>query len=92
MQEKIEQTIKKTIISLKDNIVDLDDQILLFGRSDALFDSVGLVSFLIELEEKIYDEFGKNITLADEKAMSQKTSPFINIKTLTKYIQKCLNE
>ncbi|QCD51835.1 hypothetical protein [Campylobacter sp. RM16192] len=92
MQEKIEQTIKKTIISLKDEAVDLNDQIFLFGRNDALFDSVGLVGFLIELEEKIYDEFGKNITLADEKAMSQKTSPFINIKTLTKYIQKCLNE
>ncbi|MGH1600847.1 hypothetical protein [Campylobacter majalis] len=92
MQEKIEQAIKKTILNLRDDVKNVENTDLLFGRSDALFDSVGLVSFLIELEEVIYDDFGKNITLADEKAMSQKTSPFINIKTLSKYIQSCFDE
>ncbi|MGG7074230.1 hypothetical protein U5B43_08265 [Campylobacter sp. 9BO] len=92
MEENIENIIKEVVLNLQDNVSVLDSKTHFFGRSDAVFDSVGLVSFLIELEEKIYDEFKKNITLSDEKAMSQTVSPFINIKTLSKYIKKCLDE
>jgi hypothetical protein len=42
------------------------------------------------IEEKIFDNFGTTITLADEKAMSQHNSPFRSIKTLADYINKLL--
>lgn len=91
MSEKITQTILKTIKILTNNEIN-DTKTRLFGSSDAIFDSVGLIGFLIELEEQIYADFGKNITLADAKAMSRATSPFININTLAKYIKSCLDE
>lgn len=63
----------------------------LFGGSGAL-DSLALVSFIADVEEKISDAFGKNIVLADEKAMSQKVSPFRSVETLSLYIEKLLND
>jgi acyl carrier protein len=59
---------------------------------DGVLDSLALVSLITDLEEKIFDEFGKDITLADEKAMSQRNSPFRSVETLTNYISKLLEE
>ena len=53
-------------------------------------DSLALVSFIADLEDKISDEFEKDIILADEKAMSEKTSTFRNIESLTSYIKSLL--
>jgi acyl carrier protein len=58
----------------------------LFGTNGAL-DSVGIVFLITELEEKLSDDFDVDISLADEKAMSQITSPFRNVETLAKYIE-----
>ncbi len=63
----------------------------LYGE-ESIFDSMGLVYLITDIEEKISDEFSKNIVLADEKAMSQKTSPFKDVETLAKYIQNLLEE
>jgi acyl carrier protein len=63
----------------------------LFGANGAL-DSVNIVFLITELEEKISDDFGVDITLADEKAMSQVTSPFRNVETLANYIGQLVEE
>jgi D-alanine--poly(phosphoribitol) ligase subunit 2 len=63
----------------------------LYGKSGVL-DSVGLVTFIVAVEQAIEDEFDAMITLADEKAMSQKNSPFRTIGTLADYIVSLLNE
>ena len=63
----------------------------LYGEKSVL-DSIGLVYLITDIEEKVSDEFSKNIVLADEKAMSQKTSPFRDVETLAKYIQNLLEE
>ena len=55
-------------------------------------DSLGVVNLLVTLEQNIEDEFNVNITIADEKAMSQKHSPFRSVGTLIEYIQLLLNE
>ena len=51
----------------------------------------GLVTFLVNLEQKISDEFDLQITIADEKAFSIKNSPFKNIGSLTDYIKSMLD-
>jgi acyl carrier protein len=61
----------------------------LFGHN---LDSMGIVFLVAELEERIADEFDINISLADERAMSQKTSPFRSIKTLVKYVDMLIKE
>lgn len=57
----------------------------LLGK-DSHFDSLGLVSFIVDVEQALDDELGIAVTLADERAMSQKRSPFRTVQTLTDYI------
>ena len=63
----------------------------LFG-ANGLLDSVGVVFLITDIEEKISDDFDIDVTLADEKAMSQVTSPFRNVETLAKYICQLIEE
>jgi acyl carrier protein len=60
--------------------------------SHSLFDSIDLVRFIVELEEELEEEFSIEISLMDEKAMSSRTSPFINAHTLSNYIKEYTNE
>ena len=60
----------------------------LFGENGHL-DSMGLVSLLLDIEDALLDA-GYEISLSDEKAMSQKNSPFRSVDTLTDYVQNCL--
>ena len=62
----------------------------LFGGGGPL-DSMALVNLLVDLEELIEDDYGKTITLADEKAMSRRTSPFSRVQNLIDYVQEQLN-
>ena len=62
---------------------------VLFGASGGL-DSLGLVNLIVDVEQKIEDAFGVTINLADEKAISQKNSPFATIETLAAYISLLL--
>jgi D-alanine--poly(phosphoribitol) ligase subunit 2 len=63
----------------------------LFGRGSRL-DSLGLVNLIVSVEEKINDKFGISISLADEKAMSQKNSPFLSVDSLAEYILQIIKE
>ena len=71
--------------------VELNNNTRLIG-SDALFDSMGLVIFLVELEEKIEEQFSIEIEIADEKAMSRFKSPFMNIESLVEFLIEKMNE
>src|SRR5258708_24542330 len=61
----------------------------LYGSSSKL-ESIDLIGFIIEVEEKVKEEFGVPITIADEKAMSQKHSPFLTLGSLTEYVADLL--
>jgi acyl carrier protein len=60
---------------------------MLFGPGAAL-DSLGLVTFVVALEQSLAREHGLQVTLADEKAMSQRTSPFRSVATLADYVEQ----
>lgn len=62
----------------------------LFG-SDGILDSLGLVSFIVTLEETLEEKLGVIIVLADEKAMSRRTSPFVKVSYLADYILEIIN-
>ena len=51
-----------------------------------------LVALVVDLEEQLRDVFGKEITLADERAMSQEINPFSKVESLTRYIHLLLTE
>ena len=64
---------------------------VLFGE-DGKLDSLGLINLVVAVEQNIEDEFDVTITLADERAMSQETSPFRTVGTLADYIEMLLEE
>ena len=94
-QEQI-QNIIFSAIEMSNNIREDDNQIPaaasteLYGK-DGHLDSMGLVGFLIDIEELFLDE-EIQIALSDERAMSQKNSPFRSVSALTNYIENLLNE
>ncbi|MBF0288097.1 MAG: acyl carrier protein [SAR324 cluster bacterium] len=69
--------------------VELRNNAPLFGTDGAL-DSIGLVTLLVAIEQSVEDDFDSPLTLADERAMSQKNSPYQTIGTLAKYIESLL--
>ena len=64
---------------------------LLFGQGGKL-DSLSLVNFILLVEERLETEFGVSMTLADERAMSQRNSPFRSIQSLSEYVNQLLSE
>src|SRR3990170_741070 len=60
----------------------------LIGR----LDSLGLVTLVVDLEERIRDELGVSVTLASERAMSAKRSPFLTVASLADYVVASLPE
>ena len=68
-----------------------DMSALLFGKDGAL-DSITLVNFIVTVEQKLQESMNATITLADERAMSQKHSPFRSAKSLANYIVMLLKE
>lgn len=57
----------------------------LFGPDGAL-DSLGLVSVLVEIEQKIADLGAGPVSLMDDRAMSQTSSPFRTVDSLADYL------
>ena len=64
---------------------------VLFGRKSKL-DSLGLVNFIVAAEQQIFETFEVSVSLADERALSQKNSPFKTVSSLAKYAYELLKE
>jgi acyl carrier protein len=62
----------------------------LFGAGSPL-DSLGLVALLLDLEDELRAA-GWPVALGDERAMSQKRSPFRTVGSLVEYIATLLRE
>ena len=60
--------------------------------SQARLDSLGLVSLLITVEQRIASDFGVAATIASEKAFSLRNSPFATVNSLGTYITELLKE
>ncbi len=63
----------------------------LFGINGNL-DSLGLVQLIAEVESRVSAEMGKTIVIANEKALSQKISPFRTVRSLAAYTEQLLAE
>jgi acyl carrier protein len=62
----------------------IDETTRLFGEG-GLLDSMALVSLVIAVEQQIGERFNCGVALADEKALSQRSSPYRTIATLVDY-------
>mgnify|MGYP001200093483 CR=1 FL=1 len=87
---QIEDYLLKIITQyIDDNEIKTDEEINKESRligAKSFLDSIGLVTFIVEVEQAFLEDHSIEIELASEKAMSRTTSPFISIKTLSKFI------
>ena len=96
VEEKIRQTIFSAIDELNEQLpagskLVKSTETVLFGNDGSL-DSLGLVNLIVITEQKLEEVFEVSLTLADERAISQKNSPFKTVKTLVSYIVNLLSE
>ena len=63
----------------------LDEDTVLVGK-DAVLDSLGVVSLIVEVEQRVESEHGASVTLANDKAMSQRNSPFRTVGVLADHV------
>ena len=68
-----------------------DSAAVLYG-SGATIDSITLVSLVVAVEESVRRELGLSVTLANEKAMSMKRSPFLTLESLIDYLGTVVEE
>lgn len=83
--EIIYRSVKKINENRQKNKLQLKESTVLFGEAGTL-DSLDLVSLIVDVEQQLLDSLKIKISLTDEKAMSQKNSPFKSVKSLADYI------
>ena len=80
--------LQQTILDMEENnelpVDSLNESTSLLGRRSVI-DSMGLVTLLVNIEQKITEDHRITITIADERAMSQEKSPFLTVQSLSDY-------
>jgi acyl carrier protein len=71
------------------NPTELGDDTRLIGRKGVL-DSMGLVTLVVDVEQRLEEEHDVVVIIADERAMSQKHSPFRSVGSLADYIVRLI--
>lgn len=71
-------------------LLEADEATRLFGARRAL-DSINLVNLIADIEERLYDDLGVKIILANSIAMSRTHSPFRKVGTCVDYIMELIN-
>jgi len=53
---------------------------------ESVIDSIGVVSLIVDIEQRLEMEHGVSLTLANDRAMSQRNSPFRTPSVLADHI------
>jgi acyl carrier protein len=63
----------------------LGEETVLVGN-DAVLDSLGVVQLIVEVEQRVEQNHGVSVTLANDKAMSARNSPFRTVGVLADHV------
>jgi acyl carrier protein len=69
----------------------IDANTVLFG-SGSNIDSLSLVSVIVDLETLFFEEYGFEISLTDDRAMTREINPFDNVSNLVGYILEVIDD
>ena len=64
---------------------DITDDTVLVGN-EAVLDSLGVVSLIVEVEQRLECEHGVSVPLANDKARSARNSPFRTVGVLADHV------
>ena len=91
-RDKLAELVHRTVDEVNEELeldgsmkISSDTKSVLYG-SGATIDSMTLVSLVVAVEDNLRRELGTPVTLADEKAMSMKRSPFATLDSLIDYL------
>ncbi len=85
------RSLRELLEQLGDTPPNITEETVIVGK-DAIVDSLGVVSLVVEVEQRLEAEHNLGVTLASEKAMSQRTSPFRTVGVLADYICQVATE
>ena len=75
----------------KDQQVEKSLHTVLKGGAGTL-DSMGMINFIVATEQKIEEEFGAEIELADSDAMSSNSNPLSSVGAFVDYVTLLLGD
>tara|TARA_R110001592_G_scaffold181401_1_gene424170 strand:- start:2615 stop:2908 length:294 start_codon:yes stop_codon:yes gene_type:complete len=86
VRDKILTIIKEAVTDLNeeldyDSLKNISENTTIFGGDDGI-DSLSLVMLVTEIESLVFDQLNLSISLADEKAMSMRNSPYRSVGAL----------
>lgn len=90
----LKNMVTKSLFQLREESIEsfeVTENMILMGDNGVL-DSMDFVNLMVIIEENIFEELGKEITIVNEKAFSRKRSPFYSIDTLSEYLQELIGE
>ena len=64
---------------------EVSESTILIGDG-AVVDSLGLVQIITDVEETVSERYGRDLDLTDERALSQKNSPFRSVGALVDHV------
>jgi len=90
-REKIERAVYSAVDALnkqlpKGDQIEKFSDAPLYGNGGRL-ESLDFVTFVMEVETKIQDEFGIELVLTEEDLLSKQRSPFLTLGTLIEYLE-----
>ena len=63
----------------------------IYGDGSPL-DSTALVSLIVDIEQRLREDLSLDVSLTDERALSQKNSPFHDVASMAAYIMQIYQE
>jgi acyl carrier protein len=67
------------------DVAGVNAETVIVGRG-AVIDSIGVVSLIVDIEQRLEMEHQVSVTLANDRAMSQRNSPFRTASVLADHI------
>lgn len=74
-----------------DSLKSVDEDTPIFGGPDGI-DSLSLVFLIVRVEEQVAEAFGRAVSLASERAMSARNSPYRSVRSLVDLVLESLRE
>ncbi len=69
--------------------IPLAEDTVLVGDT-GLLDSMGLLTFLLDVEQRIEERFGASVVLVTEDALAREPNPFTTVGSLADHVAACL--
>ncbi len=96
VKPEIEQLVLEAVREINERLLpsqqlSLGLNTVLLGNQSSL-DSLGFVDLILDIEQRVRDNFGVSVTLADERAFSLERSPFRDIGSLCQLLNERLLE